>query len=83
MRRPCGRRYWQRQPSPYVCHFPADVGTPLRFLERILAAVMNRLYAQPPPFCDVPDRGMMLAPRRPSEEPMADSTGQCNTLSAA
>ena len=49
--------------------FVADVGTRPRILERIEAAVMNHLYAQPPLFCDVPDRGMMLAPLRPTEEP--------------
>jgi len=50
--------------------FVADVGTRPRVLERIEAAVMNHLYAQPPPFCDVPDRGMMLAPRWRSEGPI-------------
>jgi hypothetical protein len=52
------------------CIFVADVGTGPRVLERIEAAVMNHLYRQPPPFCDIPDKGMYLAPRRPSEDPI-------------
>ena len=47
--------------------FVADVGTQPRILERLEAAVMNALYRQSPPLCDVPDKGMMLAPRRESE----------------
>ncbi|MEA4884037.1 MAG: hypothetical protein VB144_10370 [Clostridia bacterium] len=31
---------------------------------------MNNLYRQPSPFCDIPDRGMMLAPRWDSETPI-------------
>lgn len=50
--------------------FVADVGTAPRLLERIEAAIMIALYEQPSPCCDIPDRGMMLAPRRDSEEPM-------------
>jgi hypothetical protein len=52
------------------CIFVAEVGTGPRILERIEAAVMNQLYRQPPPFCDIPDKGMYLAPRRPSEDPI-------------
>lgn len=47
--------------------FVADIGTQPRVLERLEAAVMNALYQQPSPLCDVPDKGMMLAPRRESE----------------
>ena len=43
--------------------FVADVGTETRILERLEAAVMNHLYQQPSPLCDIPDKGMMLAPR--------------------
>lgn len=50
--------------------FVADVGTAPRILERIEAAIMNTLYRQPSPCCDIPDRGMMLAPRWNSEEPI-------------
>ena len=50
--------------------FVADVGTAPRLLERLEAAIMNTLYRQPPPCCDIPDRGMMLAPRWNSEQPI-------------
>lgn len=50
--------------------FVADVGTVPRLLERLEAAIMNALYREPPPYCDIPDRGMMLAPRWESEEPI-------------
>ena len=32
---------------------------------------MNQLYHEASPLCDVLDRGMMLAPRRETEEPIA------------
>ena len=38
----------------------ADVGTEPRILERLEASIMNNLYQQPSPFCDIPDRGMIL-----------------------
>jgi hypothetical protein len=41
-----------------------------RIRERIEAAIIHCLYAAPPPLCDLPDRGMMLSPRRESEEPI-------------
>jgi hypothetical protein len=50
--------------------FVADIGTEPRILERLEAAIMNNLYEQPPPLCDIPDKGMMLAPRWDSEEPI-------------
>ncbi|MBL0171905.1 MAG: hypothetical protein IPP90_14515 [Gemmatimonadaceae bacterium] len=50
--------------------FVVDVGTAPRILERFEAAVMQFLYAQPNPLCDIPDRGMMLAPRHAIEEPI-------------
>lgn len=51
--------------------FAADVGTQERTLERIEAAIMNTLYNQPSPFCDIPDRGMFLSPRLENEAPIA------------
>ena len=48
--------------------FVADIGTQPRRLERLEAALMNALYRQPPPLCEVPDQGMMLAPRKASED---------------
>ena len=48
--------------------FVADVGLEERVLERIEGAIMNLLYQQPSPFCDIPDKGMMLAPRWQSEK---------------
>jgi hypothetical protein len=41
-----------------------------RVRARLEAAIMNCLYVAPPPFCDLPDRGMSLSPRWPSEEPV-------------
>lgn len=50
--------------------FVADVDTAPRFLERLEAAIMNTLYRESPPFCDIPDKRMMLAPRWDSEIPI-------------
>ena len=50
--------------------FTADIGTMPRILERIEAAIMENLYKQPMPLCDVPDKGMKLAPRWKSEIPI-------------
>ena len=47
--------------------FSTDVSPQPRILERIEAAIMNNLYQHPLPFCDIPDRGMHLEPRRISE----------------
>ena len=50
--------------------FVADAGVAPRFLERIEASIMIHLERQPSPFCDIPDKGMMLAPRWPDEQPI-------------
>ncbi len=50
--------------------FVANIGNEPRILERLEAAIMDNLYKQPMPLCDVPDRGMMLAPRWKSEIPI-------------
>jgi hypothetical protein len=50
------------------CMFTLSSDYEKRILERIEAAVMNCLYDQLPPVCDLPDRGMYLAPRRKDEE---------------
>ena len=47
--------------------FVANIGDQPRILERLEAAIMGWLYQQPSPLCDIPDRGMMLAPRRETE----------------
>jgi hypothetical protein len=47
--------------------FVANITTQPRILERLEASIMNRLYEEPSPLCDIPDRGMMLAPRWESE----------------
>lgn len=59
--------------------FTADVGTGPRTLERLEASIMSSLYKQPPPFCDIPDRGMMLSPRWNSETPIIVAN-QCSSL---
>jgi hypothetical protein len=50
--------------------FGADIGTKPRILERLEAAIMESLYEQPMPLCDIPDRGMKLSPRWKSEIPI-------------
>ena len=50
--------------------FVADVGDEPRILERLEASIMENLYRQPSPFCDIPDKGMFLSPRWDSEEPV-------------
>jgi hypothetical protein len=50
--------------------FVTDIGIEPRMLERLEASIMNNLYQQPPPICDIPDRGMQLAPRLDSENPI-------------
>jgi hypothetical protein len=54
--------------------FVAEVGTERRLLERIEASVMHHLNQQSSPYCDIPDQGMMLAPRWNDEEPMLMSS---------
>jgi hypothetical protein len=51
--------------------FVANVETSGRVLERLEAAIMNQVYHEASPLCDIPDRGMMLAPRWETEEPIA------------
>ena len=50
--------------------FTAEVPERPRLLERLEASIMDHLYRQPAPLCDVPDKGMMLAPRWDSEKPV-------------
>ena len=50
--------------------FVGTIGNKPRLLERLEAAIMDNLYKQPMPLCDVPDKGMMLAPRWKSENPI-------------
>jgi hypothetical protein len=50
--------------------FVAPLATTRRMLMRIEAAIMGSLYAAAPPACDMPDRGMSLSARWPSEEPV-------------
>ena len=49
--------------------FVADAGEK-RVYQRLEASIMNHLYRQPSPLCDIPDRGMHLAPRWSSEKPI-------------
>lgn len=50
--------------------FVADAGSQPRILERLEASIMINLYQQPSPICNIPDRGMQLAPRWDSENPI-------------
>jgi len=52
------------------CIFVAEVGKEPRICERLEASIMNNLYQQPSPFCDIPDKGMQLAPRWSAEKPI-------------
>ena len=49
--------------------FVAEVSD-VRIQHRMEAALMNALYAAPEPFCDLPDKGMFLVPRREDEPPI-------------
>jgi hypothetical protein len=50
--------------------FAASISPRKRILERLEAAIMDCLYKQPKPFCELPDKGMRLMPRRKSEKPI-------------
>jgi hypothetical protein len=50
--------------------FVAAVDPLPRLLERLEAGIMNCLYTQAPPLSEIPDRGMMLAPRWATEAPL-------------
>lgn len=63
--------------------FVADLGEQgknKRVLERLEAGVMLTLYEQPSPICDIPDRGMYLAPRWESESPIHIKNNSCFVL---
>jgi hypothetical protein len=50
--------------------FLAEMGQEPRVLERLEASVMMHLYQQQSPISGIPDRGMQLAPRWDSEQPI-------------
>lgn len=56
--------------------FVSDIGNQPRILERLEASIMNWLYQQPSPFCDIPDKGTMLAPRWETE-PVIVACNKC------
>ncbi len=49
---------------------PDVAGGGLRLRERLEAGIMDSLYQQPPPVCDLPDRNMFLARRLAGEPPV-------------
>ncbi|WP_442754256.1 hypothetical protein ACNHKD_14855 [Methylocystis sp. JAN1] len=51
----------------FVCDVRAFEERIPRIYERVEASMMNTLYLQPRPFCDIPDCGMSLRPRRTGE----------------
>lgn len=59
--------------------FVADVDLRPRLLERLEAAVMEALYRQSAPLCDIPDKGMQLAPRWSTEVPIV-VVNQCGAV---
>ncbi len=50
--------------------FVAQVDPTPRILQRLEASIMNTLYTSAVPISEIPDRGMMLAPRWQSERPI-------------
>jgi hypothetical protein len=50
-----------------------------RVPERLEASIMKNLYKQPSPIKDMPDKGMYLAPRRDTEEPIIVKS-QCRVV---
>ena len=50
--------------------FVANVDPQPRILERLEASIWNLLYKLPKPFCDIPDRGVMISPRWETETPI-------------
>ena len=50
--------------------FVVEIGD-VRLQHRAEAAIMRELYAAPKPYCDLPDRGMHLVPRREEEDPIS------------
>src|SRR5262245_18296636 len=50
--------------------FVAEIWSEKRMLERLEAKIMELLYQQAPPLCDVPDKGMRLCPRWKTEAPI-------------
>jgi len=53
----------------FITH-TVDMRKEARVLERFEAAIMGYLYHQPSPICDIPVRGMHLAPRWNPEDPI-------------
>jgi hypothetical protein len=49
---------------------PSAGGTDSRLRERLEAAIMDSLYQQPSPICDLPDRGTLQLWRRADEVPV-------------
>ncbi len=62
------------------CIFVASIGREPRILERLEASIMNNLYRQPSPICDIPDRGMHLASRWDSEDRIIVNNNCVSTL---
>jgi len=50
--------------------FTASLDPEQRLLKRIEAAIMNALYLSDGPTSTIPDRGMSLSPRWPTEAPV-------------
>lgn len=59
--------------------FTAVVEPDVRIRKRIEAAIMNHLYRQPFPFCDIPDKGMSLSKRWESEIPIT-AINRCDSV---
>ena len=48
--------------------FVAEISSEPRVLERLESGIMEQLYREPPPICDIPDKGMFLAAKKEGEE---------------
>lgn len=62
----------------FVAALPAEGRLP----NRVEAGIMDALCSAPPPFCDIPDRGMHLSRRRASESPVLVQHRCSHTLHA-
>ena len=51
--------------------FVSNIDFGKRILERTEASIMHYIYRQASPFCDLPDKGMMLSSRWKDEEPIS------------
>ena len=62
------------------CIFIADTGKEPRLLKCLEASIMNHLYQQASPICDIPDKGTHLPPRWKSENQITVNNNCSTTI---